>query len=338
MVRADKVTNAYDPEHDDQIAYLLKLAGRRRSPGTDQMRRAREAARVEWKRALQARGRRRLLMTVAATIAAGALASATWLWPSRALPDVDRPEVATLQRVVGSIRVTDADGRERDSRIDRQTMPVRAGDHVDVPAGSRAAFELVDGASVRLASATLVVFESNGRLELKRGVVYVDAIPGRRLAVVVDTPFGTVSHVGTQFELRLQPASLNVRVREGEVVVDDGGARQTSRAGEALLISRDRPPVRSTIATSGPEWDWVTTVAQPFTLEGATVSAFLQWVSREQGWRWEYADAATKRRAERAVLHGSIEGLTPEEALAAVLPASGLTSRRDGDRLIVGSS
>ena len=38
MVRADKVTNAYDPEHDDQIAYLLKLAGRRRSPGTDAMR------------------------------------------------------------------------------------------------------------------------------------------------------------------------------------------------------------------------------------------------------------------------------------------------------------
>ena len=38
MVRADKVTNAYDPEHDDQIAYLLKLAGRRRAPGTDQMR------------------------------------------------------------------------------------------------------------------------------------------------------------------------------------------------------------------------------------------------------------------------------------------------------------
>ena len=147
-----------------------------------------------------------------------------------------------------------------------------------------------------------------------------------------------VSHVGTQFELRLQPDSLNVRVREGEVRrVDGGSTRQTSRAGEALLISRDRPDVRSRIATSGPEWDWVTTVAQPFTLEGATVSAFLEWVSREQGWRWEYADAATKRRAERAVLHGSIEGLTPEEALAAVLPASGLTSRRDGDRLIVSS-
>ena len=59
-------------------------------------------------------------------------------------------------------------------------MPVRAGDRVEVPAPSRAAFELVDGTSVRLASATLVAFESNDRLELKRGVLYVDAIPGRR--------------------------------------------------------------------------------------------------------------------------------------------------------------
>jgi hypothetical protein len=334
------VTNACDPEHDDQIAYLLKLAGRRRSPGPDQMRRAREAARVEWIRTLRVRGRRRLVIAAAVTIATGALASATWLWPSRALPDVDPPEVATLQRSVGSVRVTDAAGRQRDSSIAGEAMRVRAGDRVEMAGPSRAAFELADGTSVRLGGGTLVGFESNERLELTRGVLYVDANPGRRTrAIAINTPFGMVSHVGTQFELRVQPDSLNVRVREGEVavVVDGSSMRQTSRAGEALLISRGRAAVRSRIATSGPEWDWVTTIAQPFRLEGATVAAFLEWVSREQGWHWEYADAATKRRAERTVLHGSIEGLTPEEALAAVLPASGLTSRRDGDRLIVTS-
>ena len=76
-------------------------------------------------------------------------------------------------------------------------------------------------------------------------------------------------------------------------------------------------------------------MAAPFALEGATVPAFLNWVSREQGWRWEYASPAARRLAERAVLHGSIDGLTPEDALLAVLPASGLTASRQGDRLIV---
>ena len=61
----------------------------------------------------------------------------------------------------------------------------------------------------------------------------------------------------------------------------------------------------------------------------------VQWVSREQGWQWAYADEQTKRLAERAVLHGSMEGLSPEEALAAALPVAGLTARRQGTRLIV---
>jgi hypothetical protein len=337
MMRADKVTDADGPEHDNQVAYLLKLAGRRRSPGTLQMRAAREAARIEWMRTLQARGRRRLMVVAAAAMAAGALGSAMWFWPGRSSREVNRPEVATLQRVIGSMRIADAAGRQVESRTN-ETRTVRAGDRVDVLSRSRAAFQLVDGTSVRLGSDTLVLFESSGRLELLRGVMYVDAHPARRTgAIAVKTPFGTVDHVGTQFELRLQPDRLSVRVREGEVVVNGRGASQTSRAGEALLFSRDRPPERSTISTSGPEWDWVASIAQPFALEGSTVSAFLQWVSREQGWRWEYADAATKRLAERAVLHGAIDGLTPEEALAAVLPASGLTSKRAGDRLFVSS-
>jgi hypothetical protein len=76
-------------------------------------------------------------------------------------------------------------------------------------------------------------------------------------------------------------------------------------------------------------------MAAPFTLEGSRVPVFLHWVSREEGLRWEYADAAARRVAERAVLHGSIEGLTPAETLLVVLPAAGLTSTRDGDRLLI---
>ena len=48
-----------------------------------------------------------------------------------------------------------------------------------------------------------------------------------------------------------------------------------------------------------------------------------------------HGDAAARRVAERAVLHGSIDGLTPAETLLVVLPAAGLTSTRDGERLII---
>jgi hypothetical protein len=37
------------------------------------------------------------------------------------------------------------------------------------------------------------------------------------------------------------------------------------------------------------------------------------------------------------ILHGSVEGMTPEEALAAVLPTCGLEFEIDGDSLIIRS-
>jgi hypothetical protein len=40
-------------------------------------------------------------------------------------------------------------------------------------------------------------------------------------------------------------------------------------------------------------------------------------------------------RVRRIVLHGSIEGLTPREALAAVLPTCGLTFFQERGRIIV---
>jgi len=40
---------------------------------------------------------------------------------------------------------------------------------------------------------------------------------------------------------------------------------------------------------------------------------------------WSFTDAAAARHGRAVVLHGSIDGLTPREALDAVLPATGMT-------------
>jgi ferric-dicitrate binding protein FerR (iron transport regulator) len=331
------VIDADDPEYDDQIAHVLRLAGRRPVPSDGRVQRARDAARVEWQLTLRARGRRRWLTAAAAIAVVGIVSAATWLWTNRhAAAPIERPEIATVRTVVGAVHISDAANRLVTAGSAGTIRQLRAGDRVEVAGQSRAAFQLLDGTSVRLDADTLVTFDSAGRLEMARGGVYIDADPARRpRTLAIETPFGAVSHRGTQFELRLKRESLDVRVREGAVSVDSREGRVTSTAGEALLIRRDRPAERRAIATSGAEWAWVTTMAAPFALEGSTVPSFLEWVSREQGWRWGYADAATRRRAERAVLHGSIDGLTPEEALHAVLPAAGLTSKRDGDRLII---
>ena len=328
------VSHAYD-DHDNQIAYLLKLAGRRPAPGVERMARARQAAHAEWLRVRAVHRRRRMMMrvSVAATVALVGGVS-IWQWPRRPAVNVERAEIARVQRIAGSVSIA---GRQTAS-VDA-AHPVRSGDRVVVAATGGAAFELGGGTSVRLATTTEVVFESGVRLSLVRGRIYVDADPARHSRpLAVDTPFGVVSHVGTQFELRLDDGGLGVRVREGEVAVQGPHGRVMAGAGEALRMTTDRPVERARISTSGAEWDWVAMLAPPFVLEGATMPAFLDWVSREQGWRWEYAGASARRLGERAVLHGSIEGLSPDEALLTVLPATTLTATRRGDRLLIGVS
>jgi hypothetical protein len=190
---------------------------------------------------------------------------------------------------------------------------------------------------VRLDRGTAIVLDRESQVTLERGAVYVDAGGEPNApALEIKTPFGSVRHVGTQFEVRLQESSLRVRVREGAIAVDRAGTRWTSQAGEALMLARSGPPVREVIPTFGSDWTWMTELAEPFHLEGARVPALLDWVSREQGWRWQLEDPRTRDHIEQIVLHGSIDGLTPEEALSAVLPTCGLTFRREGERLIVG--
>lgn len=282
-----------------------------------------------------------------------------------------RAEVATLQRTVGVARVIDvadvadganaapfsagsahggadsdadggADGRRASSAAIAGAR-LRAGAAVETAGDGRAALALAHGISLRLDHDTRIVFDAVNRVRLERGAVYVDsgarpkdAGAGGDEGLRVETRLGTVRHIGTQFEVRLDIVGLRTRVREGVITVAPaGGADNTARAGEALLLAPGREPVMRRTVTSGAEWDWVTAVAPPFRLEGSTLPAFLDWVSREQGWRWAFVDDATRQRAARIVLHGSTDGMRPAETIAPVLAASGMRVTRDGDRLLV---
>jgi ferric-dicitrate binding protein FerR (iron transport regulator) len=333
------VNNMHDSEQPDagadRIGHLVKLAGRRPVPDAVRMSHARAAARVEWTRVVERRPWRMtfwLLATAAITFAV--LGTIAWLVPRDPSVPPARSVIATLEAVTGPIVVTGSNGES--GSVTAAGAPVRAGDRIDTAAGTRAALRMPGGASVRLDRQTSAVVDSESRLILQRGAAYVDAEPGAGSgALQIVTSLGVVRHTGTQFEVRLDTAALHVRVREGSVAVEAAGERWTSQAGELFVLARGRPPERRAIAASGPEWSWVSDAAPPFLLEGATATAFLHWVAREQGWRLEIGDPSLRTRVDRIVLHGSIAGLSADEALAAVLPTCGLTSRREGDRLIV---
>ena len=102
--------------------------------------------------------------------------------------------------------------------------------------------------------------------------------------------------------------------------------------GTALMLTASGELSRRTTPIYGPEWDWILDVSPSFSLEGETLEAFLGWVSRETGWDLEFA-SETVAASLPVVLHGSVDGMRPNQALEAVLPTCGLTHRLAGGTL-----
>jgi ferric-dicitrate binding protein FerR (iron transport regulator) len=204
------------------------------------------------------------------------------------------------------------------------------------PDRALATFALEGGGELRLDAGTSVRLAGERRLALDRGAIYVDSGTSRGGAPVsIETPAGTVRDVGTRFEVRLLDRVLRVRVREGAVRLERAGVQRDASAGTELTTTPGGAIGERAIPAYDEDWAWTVRAAPSFRVEGRTLETFLDWVSREGGWTVTFADPAIEQSARTTILHGSIEGLTTDEALAVILPACGLTYRIDTGHVVV---
>ena len=183
-----------------------------------------------------------------------------------------------------------------------------------------ASFDL-DLGTLRLERGTRVTRAEGDALTLERGMIFV-ATSGAT-SLVVHTPFGDVRDIGTQFEVRLSPHDVQVRVREG--LVELRGERAS--AGESLLATSSNVQK----SRDANDWEWVERAAPPIRLEGATLADVLRRVAREKGLALDWhADPARRN----VVLRGN-EPFTPSEALDAATAAAGVRYRIEGNRLVI---
>jgi ferric-dicitrate binding protein FerR (iron transport regulator) len=249
---------------------------------------------------------------------------------------VEAPPVAQLLNATGAVlsgasagSVTVGDGLKVGSAV-RAGALIRTGD------GALATLALTGGGELRLDVGTVVTLPANREIAIERGAVYLDSGTERGAApLVLRTPVGVVRDVGTRFEVRIVGSAVRVRVRDGAVRVERGAARAEAAAGVELIAGADGRIERREMARHGVEWDWVTRAAPRFHVEGQTLAAFLDWVTREGGWTLRFADAAIEHASGATIVHGSIDGLTPTEALDVVLPACGLAYHLDADHVIL---
>jgi ferric-dicitrate binding protein FerR (iron transport regulator) len=306
------------PAEDVEIAELLRHAGARVEPPADMMREVQAAVHAEWQQVVEARQRRRRTFAWAAAAAVGALAIGATITLQRS--DLRQQPIATLQRADGEIFVA-ADGAHWNRLHDGQ--PIAVGDSVRSEA--RAALRFDNGVALRIDRGTVLQVKAADRLALNVGAVYVDSPPdGSTGTLVIDTHSGSVRHIGTQYLVRTHLNGIDVSVREGRVVVEHATNSNTAAAGERLALSKQGVVERSAISASDAQWLWASEIAPPFVIENQPLSTFLAWAARETGRTLVYESTLAQSTAAGVILHGSIEGLAPDVALATVLMTTSL--------------
>jgi len=317
------------PDEAD-LEQLFRLAGDPPQLPDDEVELVRSEVHGAWRAANRRRRIRRqaVWMTVAASLVA---VGAIGLWRST------RPPVGRFEMIQGDVFL----GPEAGPAV--PSMGIVRGSRIVTGSSGRAALRLASGSSVRLDFSSSLVLDSDTAMTLERGAVYIDSGsgPAAGKSVEVSTHLGNAYDIGTQFEVRLQPAGadsdavLRVSVREGRVLIRRGGEEHEASTGAALTLDALGSAQTVASAVHGDHWDWVVATAPPITIEGGDLRRFLEWASRELGRPWRFADPALKRQAEAILVHGSIEGKTIDEALTAVLASCGYRFRYEEQGLVI---
>ncbi len=337
----DEGRNGDDAREDDAVARLLAATGARPEPSEAARDRVRAAVEAEWRArrptATQAKAQsqpaRVRSFPTGWALAASAVAALglVWMVQTRGPAAV---QVASIQRVEGTVQLQRGRGDAEVVAVAGQ--PLLAGDRILTGDRGRLVLRSAAGIELRLDHDSRLVWNAPDAVLLSGGAAYVatDDAGGTASELVIETAAGEVRHLGTRYQVRVLDAGMEVAVREGAVRIDAGTDPVTARAGELLTVA-DGKVSRATIAATSPEWSWAESLAGSFAIEGRSLQEFLAWVERETGRTVVFRSAQARDAAERTVLRGAVDGLTPDAAIEAVLPTTGLAWRMDDERLVI---
>ena len=293
------------------------------------------AVRQEWTSTHQARprgrSRQRLWSALAAAVGSIALMLA-WIM---------RPPPAPA--VFGSVsRVEKGETLLDSSSVQHRTLQVgdilRSGD--ELTAHGVGLISLPSGSNLRVSADTVIRVSGQSDVELLRGMIYIDHPPpaAESTQLRVHTRAGTIEHVGTEFEVFSNEQMVRLRVREGRVRLRNTGQDIIAAAGMEVVAMADGRVSRGSWPTNGDSWRWVASLAPSYEIEGRPLLAFLEFESRELGYQLIFADTHAREVAERTILHGTVRGREPLEAVTSVLATTSLSYSIRGNTLQVQSA
>jgi ferric-dicitrate binding protein FerR (iron transport regulator) len=235
---------------------------------------------------------------------------------------------ATVSRVVGTGPI---------SSVYTEGAPVHAGDVISTGSDEGLSLLLARSESLRIDENTRIRVDAADQFTLLSGRIYADTgqFVYRNGGLKIDTEFGVVTDVGTQFSVATTDQSLDVAVREGRVDVRNQSATYAARMGERLTLVQDEGASVTDLDTHDEYWDWVVELTPTFDMTNKSLLDFLKWAARETGRELQFGSNESRMFAMRTDVHGSADGLTPDEALEAVLATTTVRYQIENDKIII---
>lgn len=190
----------------------------------------------------------------------------------------------------------------------------------------QALVDLDGGGNLRMARGSEFEILAKDDVRLESGEMYVDIPPATRAssAFIARTEAGAFRHVGTQFALAVTRGETRLRVREGSVHWLAADGESTVKAGTEVVFSKGAKAAERPVGTSDQDWDWTAKTTPDFEIDDRPLGEFLEWVARESGRKLVLADDEARKQAAKVHMHGSVHGLTPMQALSAVMATTQL--------------
>jgi len=336
---SDKRVDAVDD--DAALASIIKLAGERPDIPLAVESRVYHRVEEEWRNATVSQNSDEVYRKVRSSwrrgnlmrwiLPAGVAATAVIATVFMSQPDPVAVRVAaTVSTVVGAEQfgAKYASGAE-----------IHAGDMISTGEGEGLSLLLARNESLRIDENTELRVDAADQYTLLRGRVYADTgqFIYRNGGLKIDTPLGLVTDVGTQFSVTARGESLDVAVREGRVDVQTATDVHAARVGERLLLAPGEGATVTDLDTHDDYWDWIVDLTPAFDLTNRSLLDFLKWAARETGRELIFISDESRMSAMRTDVHGSVSGLTPEEALQAILATTTVRYRIERDKIVIES-
>jgi hypothetical protein len=325
--KQDEEKERPEEQQNDLLGMLLRMAGTRPNIPEDVRTRVQSAVHAHWKKDRKARSQRKFRIFVTSAIAAS-LVMAVFVWHFMVRNISNPVPVGIVENLQGQV------SKDTESGPLVRGGTVMSGTTLESGETGRLLVRMLRGVSLRLDVNSRLHLKSESIYVLEKGAAYLDCNKSSGSIALV-THMGTIRDQGTQFEVRLQKGSMQIQVREGSVLLEQNGTPKTVAAGSRLIVDENGAAYFSTIPSYGSDWNWISQVAPGFPMEGVSLIEFLNWVTRENGWTLQFAEPTMFESASKVILHGSVNGLSPQQMLSAVLPVCGLTYSVEQGVLVV---